>query len=72
MCLNWSIEAIKWRLLIKKMQPITFIEALKGVLSGVAVGTFTPNRIGEFGGRILYLKEHLLKKMKVYCLRQHY
>jgi uncharacterized membrane protein YwzB len=58
MCLNWSIEALKWKLLIKKMQPITFFEALKGVLSGVAVGTFTPNRIGEFGGRILYLKEH--------------
>lgn len=58
MCLNWSIEALKWQLLIKKMQPLTFLEALKGVLSGVAVGTFTPNRIGEFGGRILYLKEH--------------
>jgi hypothetical protein len=58
MALNWSIEAFKWRLLIKKMQPISFFEALKGVLGGVAVGTFTPNRVGEFGGRILYLKDH--------------
>jgi uncharacterized membrane protein YwzB len=58
MIINWSIEALKWRLLIKKMQPISFIEALKGVLSGVALGTFTPNRVGEFGGRILYLQNH--------------
>ncbi|MEY4876597.1 MAG: hypothetical protein RL708_1746 [Bacteroidota bacterium] len=58
MVVNWSIESLKWRLLIKKMQPISFFEALQGVLSGVAVGTFTPNRIGEFGGRILFLKEH--------------
>ena len=58
MLLNWSIEALKWRLLIKKMQPITFWESLKGVLCGITVGTFTPNRVGEFGGRILYLQYH--------------
>jgi uncharacterized membrane protein YwzB len=58
MMINWSIESLKWRLLIKKMQPISFFEAMQGVLSGVAVGTFTPNRVGEFGGRILFLKDH--------------
>ena len=58
MLLNWSIEALKWKLLIKKMQPITFWQSLKGVWCGVTVGTFTPNRVGEFGGRIIYLQNH--------------
>ena len=57
MLLNWSIEAFKWRLLVSKMQKISFIDALKGVWCGVTIGTFTPNRVGEFGGRILFLRE---------------
>lgn len=57
MILNWSIEALKWKLLVSKMQRISFIDALKGVWCGVTIGTFTPNRIGEFGGRILFLRE---------------
>ncbi len=58
MFVNWSIEALKWRLLIKKMQPISFLQSLKGVICGVTIGTFTPNRVGEFGGRILFLQQH--------------
>ena len=57
MLLNWSIEAFKWRLLVSKMQKISFIDALKGVWCGVTIGIFTPNRVGEFGGRILFLRE---------------
>ncbi len=57
MLLNWSLEALKWRLLVGKMQQISFINALKGVWCGVTIGTFTPNRIGEFGGRIIFLRE---------------
>lgn len=57
MLLNWSLEALKWKLLVGKMQQLSFINALKGVWCGVTIGTFTPNRIGEFGGRILFLRE---------------
>jgi hypothetical protein len=57
MLINWSIEAYKWKLLVSKMQKISFINALKGVWCGVTIGTFTPNRVGEFGGRILFLRD---------------
>lgn len=54
---NWGIEASKWRLLLKPLQRIRYITAFKSVLSGVAFSINTPNRIGEYGGRILYVKE---------------
>lgn len=56
MFVNWSIEAYKWKLLIQKLTPIRFIRAFKGVWTGVTLGLFTPNRVGEFGGRILYVR----------------
>lgn len=55
MTLNWSLEAIKWRLLIRKSERISFFRSLKGILTGISVGTFTPNRIGEFLGRSFVL-----------------
>lgn len=55
--LNWGIEARKWQLLVKMIQPLSLYMALKGVLSGIALTINTPNRIGEFGGRILFVNE---------------
>ncbi len=55
--INWSLEASKWKYLIKKRQNISFLNALKATLSGLTLGLFTPNRIGEYGGRVLFLKK---------------
>jgi len=55
--LNWAFEAKKWQILVKTLQPFKFSRAYKSVLSGVALSLNTPNRIGEFGGRILYVQE---------------
>ncbi|MDD4150977.1 MAG: lysylphosphatidylglycerol synthase domain-containing protein, partial [Bacteroidales bacterium] len=55
MPLNWLIEAIKWRKLICHLQELNVKTCFKAVWTGVTVGTITPNRIGEFGGRILFL-----------------
>lgn len=55
MFLNWGIEAWKWKLLVQKLTPIRFIRTFKAVWTGVTLGLFTPNRVGEFGGRILYV-----------------
>ncbi|PCJ89484.1 MAG: hypothetical protein COA57_01760 [Flavobacteriales bacterium] len=55
MPINWGIEAVKWRFLIKKIESVSFRRSFAAVLSGVTVSTFTPNRIGEFAGRIFYL-----------------
>ena len=56
--LNWSVEALKWQKLIVVMQKIPFFTALKAVLAGVTIGVFTPNRTGEYFGRIFVLEKH--------------
>jgi hypothetical protein len=52
MPLNWMVEAYKWRMLFNVPSKLSFWDALKGVLMGVTLGLFTPNGIGEFGGRL--------------------
>jgi Lysylphosphatidylglycerol synthase TM region len=54
---NWGIETAKWQLLINVLEPLSFLKALKSVLCGVTLSLNTPNRIGEYGGRILFIKE---------------
>lgn len=54
---NWSLEALKWKILIQKYELLSFFDAFKGVITGVTFGIFTPNRLGEVGGRIFYLKK---------------
>ena len=54
--LNWLLESKKWQLLIKQEESITLFASLKAVLSGVTIGLFTPNRIGEYAGRIWFVK----------------
>lgn len=54
---NWGLEAWKWQLLMKPLEGLSFCKAFKATLSGVAFALNTPNRIGEYGGRVLYLQE---------------
>ena len=54
---NWSLEARKWQILISSCEKITWPQALQAVFTGVAVSLFTPNRVGEFAGRIFFLKK---------------
>lgn len=58
MPINWAIETFKWKQLIRRIEPeIGFGKCLKAVMSGVTVGTITPNRAGEFAGRILFVQK---------------
>ncbi|MBI1194168.1 MAG: hypothetical protein GC205_13505 [Bacteroidetes bacterium] len=54
--LNWGLESAKWRRLINSLESVGARKAFSAVLSGVTLGLFTPNRIGEYGGRLLYLE----------------
>ncbi len=56
MVINWSVEAIKWRLLLKDVQAISFTRSLRSVFSGISISLLTPNRIGEYAGRVVYLQ----------------
>ncbi len=57
MFLNWGLEAQKWKRLLQPLQKINFITALKSVFAGCSITMLTPNRIGEYGGRVLYVNE---------------
>lgn len=57
MPLNWGVESIKWQYLIRKNEKISFFISLKGVFSGVTISSMTPNRIGEYFGRVFILKK---------------
>src|SRR5690606_5150466 len=57
MFLNWLIEAGKWKLLLHPLEAVSLKQALRAVLGGLAIGVNTPNRIGEYSGRALYVSE---------------
>ncbi|HTL83361.1 MAG TPA: hypothetical protein VL651_16715 [Bacteroidia bacterium] len=52
MPINWMLESWKWKILASQIRKISLGKAMKGVLAGVTIGTATPNRVGEFAGRI--------------------
>lgn len=54
--LNWAAETLKWLPLIRHSEDISFWKAFKAVLAGVTSSLFMPNRVGDFGGRLLFLK----------------
>jgi hypothetical protein len=57
MFVNWSVEAIKWKISVKQIQQVSFNKAFKAVLSGVSFSVSTPNRVGEYLGRVIYINE---------------
>lgn len=58
MLVNWGIEARKWQIVIRRIQPISFFQSWKAIFTGTTMAFFTPNRIGEYVGRILYIHEN--------------
>ncbi|MBS1688298.1 MAG: flippase-like domain-containing protein [Bacteroidetes bacterium] len=56
MPVNLLLETRKWHILAHSAQPLSFRQAFTSYLAGLAFSIITPNRIGEYPGRILYLK----------------
>lgn len=52
---NIGIEAQKWRFLIGRFENVSFSRALRAVFTGITVSVFTPNRVGEYFGRVFIL-----------------
>ena len=57
MLFNWFLEAVKWKFLIKKIEKVSMLTAFRAVFSGITVSVFTPNRVGEYGGRVFCLEK---------------
>lgn len=55
MPVNWLLETAKWRYLLRPELDLPFGKALRSILAGISVSLFTPNRIGEYGGRLLLI-----------------
>jgi hypothetical protein len=55
MFLNWLLESLKWQYLAKRLVAISVWEAIEAVFCGLTWAVFTPNRIGEYGGRVMFL-----------------
>lgn len=60
--LNWLAETRKWHTFIRQFEPMPLWKALLAVWVGVCFSLFTPNRVGEYGGRLLFVRpEHRWK-----------
>ncbi|HEX6169803.1 MAG TPA: lysylphosphatidylglycerol synthase domain-containing protein [Chitinophagaceae bacterium] len=57
MFVNWSLEALKWKISVQNVQPVSFFRSLKAIFSGVSFSVTTPNRMGEYLGRVLYMDD---------------
>lgn len=56
MPVNWIVENLKWRVLLKEIETLSFLQSQAAIFAGVTFSIFTPNRVGEYGGRILFVK----------------
>lgn len=56
MFVNYGIEAVKWKLLISHLSELRLLKSMQAIFLGSTISFFTPNRVGEFAGRILFLQ----------------
>lgn len=55
---NWALESLKWQRLARKAVPVTFLEAFRGTLTGLAIGVAAPAQLGDTIGRVASLRSH--------------
>ena len=53
MFLNWFIEIIRWRNLVQVYHSISIKRATSAIMMGVTMGMISPQRIGEYAGRLM-------------------
>lgn len=53
---NWALESLKWQKLISRIIPISFRDAMRGTLTGLAVGVAVPAQLGDTLGRVAALR----------------
>lgn len=55
---NWALESLKWMFLARAAVPISFVEAFRSTLTGLAFGVAVPAQVGDTIGRVASLKSH--------------
>lgn len=56
--INWGFEALKWKILLQRVEKTSFWAAYRGVLAGVSLGFALPALLGDTAGRVLSLQNH--------------
>ncbi|XLS29710.1 hypothetical protein ACJD0Z_02555 [Flavobacteriaceae bacterium M23B6Z8] len=69
---NWGIEFIKWKDIITTVTTISYKKASSQSLIAFALGTFTPNKIGEYGIRPMFFTKTLRKKVALLTGIHHF
>lgn len=57
MLINWGLEAVKWKILIRRIEKVSWVKSFEAVLTGVSVTIFMPNRTGDYLGRVFILEK---------------
>ncbi|MDU8885084.1 hypothetical protein RXV94_02850 [Yeosuana sp. MJ-SS3] len=60
---NWFFEILKWQKLVSLITKIRFKIALEQSLGALTASLFTPNRIGEYGAKVVYYVSTYRKKI---------
>jgi hypothetical protein len=55
MLVNWVLESLKWRYLARNLAKISVWQSIEAVFCGLTWAIFTPNRLGEYAGRVMFL-----------------
>lgn len=66
--LNLFFESAKWKVIISKTETISLSKSFRSVLAGFSTGFITPNRTGEFAGRILFMEKENRKTGIIYSV----
>lgn len=54
---NWLLESLKWQVFTRTFTQLSVWQHLRAVLAGVTFSLFTPNRLGDYLGRLLVISE---------------
>jgi uncharacterized membrane protein YbhN (UPF0104 family) len=60
---NWFFETLKWQKLVNVIDQISFKNALEQSLGALTASLLTPNRIGEYGAKAMYVSSKFQKRI---------
>lgn len=66
MPLNWTLEGLKWKSILQKFQKRVGLKTLLfSLFTGISASLFTPNRAGNFVGRMIWFGSSLRVQVSV-------
>lgn len=61
MLFNWSLEAVKWKILMKNVHNYSYFQSLRIIFIGIAIGFITPFQLGDYVGRSVAVYKNEIK-----------